>query len=52
MYGVYIYSMYIVVIQDGYTALREASKGGSISVVQLLLQHGADVHVKSKVRKT
>ena len=42
--------MLIVVIQDGRTALIWASMQGHTAVVELLLQHGADVNTKKKVR--
>ena len=42
--------MHIVVIQNGYTALMRASEKGHTAVVELLLQHGADVNAKGEVR--
>ena len=42
--------MHIVVIQDGDTALMLASCKGHTAVVELLLQHGADVNAKDDVR--
>ena len=42
--------MHIVVLQSGGTALMEASKKGHTAVVELLLQHGADVHIQHNVR--
>ena len=42
--------MHIVVIQDGWTALMRASAEGHTAVVELLLQHGADVNAKDEVR--
>ena len=45
-----IYSVYIVVIQDGQTALMFASRNGHGEIVELLLQHGADLNVHAKVR--
>ena len=42
--------MHIVVIQDGNTALFMASRESNFEIVQLLLQHGADVHVQCKVK--
>ena len=41
--------MHIVVIQNGKTALIEASRQGRTAVVELLLQHGADVNAKDEV---
>ena len=45
-----ISSMHIVVIQDGWTALKAAARNGHREVVELLIQHGADVNAKDKVR--
>ena len=42
--------MHIVVIQWGETALMFAAPDGHREVVELLLQHGADVNAKDKVR--
>ena len=42
--------MLIVVIQDGDTALYMAAQEGYKEVVELLLQHGADVNAKDEVR--
>ena len=42
--------MYIVVIQDGSTALLWASMIGHTVMVELLLQHGADVNAINEVR--
>ena len=42
--------MHIVVIQDGDTALMRASREGHTAIVELLLQHGADVTAKNNVR--
>ena len=42
--------MHIVVIQGGETALIYASGEGHTAVVELLLQHGADVNAKDNVR--
>ena len=42
--------MHIVVIQYGWTALYIAAQNGHREVVELLLQHGADVNAKDKVR--
>ena len=41
--------MHIVVIQWEETALIWASRRGHREVVELLLQHGADVNAKKKV---
>ena len=41
--------MLIVVIQDGLTALIWASREGHTAIVELVLQHGADVNAKKKV---
>ena len=45
-----ILSMHIVLIQEGPTALMRASMKGHTTVIELLLQHGADVNAKDKVR--
>ena len=42
--------MHIVVTQDGRSALYMASVKGHVEVVQLLLQHNADVNIQDKVR--
>ena len=42
--------MHIVLIQDGWTALCAAAQDGHREVVQVLLQHGADVNAKDEVR--
>ena len=42
--------MHIVMIQDGATALMMASYEGHTAIVELLLQHGADVNAKATVR--
>ena len=42
--------MHIVVIQWEETGLMKASMEGRTAVVELLLQHGADVNAKDKVR--
>ena len=42
--------MHIVVIQDGSTALYMAAQNGHREVVELLLQHGADVNAEDEVR--
>ncbi len=42
--------MHFVVIQDGWTALMRASREGHTAVVELLLQHGADLNVENIVR--
>ena len=42
--------MHIVVIQDGVTVLMKASEEGNTAMVELLLQHGADVNFQNKVR--
>lgn len=49
---IYAYLMIIVivvVIQDGKTALIWACRNGNIAAVEVLLQHGADVHEPDKV---
>ena len=42
--------MHTVVIQYGDTALYVAAQDGHREVVQVLLQHGADVNAKDEVR--
>ena len=42
--------MHIVVIKRGRTALMLASYQAHTAVVELLLQHGADVNAKDEVR--
>ena len=42
--------MHIVVLQDGRTALMVAAQDGHREVVELLLQHGADVNAEDEVR--
>ena len=43
--------MHIVVIQHGFTMLMAAAAGGCVAFAELLLlQHGADVNAKNKVR--
>ena len=42
--------MHIVVIQNDWTALMNAAYNGHREVVELLIQHGADVNAKDKVR--
>jgi ankyrin repeat protein len=39
-------------IHDGMTALMRSAKNGHISVVELLLQAGADVHLENKMVRT
>jgi ankyrin repeat protein len=36
--------------QRGETALARAAGSGHVAIVKLLVQHGADVHTRSKVR--
>ena len=42
--------MHIVVIQGGWTALMAAAQNGHKEVVELLLQHNADINAKHNVR--
>ena len=42
--------LYIIVIQDGRTALMLASMYDHLRVVQYLIQQGADIHMQDKVR--
>ena len=42
--------MHIVVIQNEVTALFIAAQNGHREVVELLVQHGADVNAKREVR--
>lgn len=46
---IYAYLMIMVAIQDGKTALIWACRNGNIAAVEVLLQHGADVHEPDKV---
>ena len=42
--------MYIVLTQDGDTALLLACREGKVDVVKVLLQAGADMNIQNKVR--
>ena len=42
--------LYIIVIQDGDTALIRASYNGRLPVVEYLVQQGADINTQDKVR--
>ena len=42
--------MLIVVMQDGWTALMAAASHGHREVVELLIQHNADINAKDEVR--
>ena len=37
-------------VQDKWTPLMTASENGHVDVVNVLLQHGASVHLQNKVR--
>ena len=57
MYGIYIYIyiymlIYICIYQYGWTALIEASLNGHQEIVQLLLEHGADLQHQNKASHT
>ena len=39
----------LLLIQDEDTALHLSSKSGHVDIVNVLLLHGADIHVKNKV---
>ena len=41
----------LLLIQDEDTALHLSSKSGHVDIVNVLLSHGADIHVKNKVSK-
>jgi ankyrin repeat protein len=36
-------------VQDGYTALHSASNSNHLEAMELLIRHGADVHIKDIV---
>ena len=44
------YGIHFVYMQDGRTALYQASKNGHLATVLLLLQRGADVNICDEVR--
>ena len=52
LYFIIVDIMYIIAIQDGCTALLSACWDGHLSVVELLLQYNADIHVQNNVRNT
>ena len=42
--------MHIVMLQDGYSTLMRVCRKGYAEIVQMLIQHGADVNMQDKVR--
>ena len=42
--------MHIVMLQDGYSTLMRVCRKGYAEIVQMLIQHGADVNIQDKVR--
>ena len=41
----------VYVVQNGWTALLWASENGHLSIVEVLLERGADIHHKDDVRQ-
>jgi ankyrin repeat protein len=46
----YLYHIFLLLLQDGFTALIEASLDGHHQVVRTLLENGAAVNAQNKVR--
>lgn len=46
-----ILSLYICILQNGWTALMCSSKKGHREVVEILLQHGTNVDMQEEVRR-
>jgi ankyrin repeat protein len=39
-------------LQVGMNALLTAAEAGAVEIMEMLLEHGADIHAKDRVRKT
>ncbi len=47
----YILMQFVFLMQDGYTPLMAAASGGSLEVVRLLVEKGAEVNTADDVRR-
>ena len=52
LFYICIYSIFVLYLhgQDKWTSLMIASQNGHVDVVDVLLQHGAGVHLQNKVK--